>query len=364
MRLFLQDRADAEAPSLQETILELCTGATRGGGAFAFVTRAGVELLLKDPLFRAFATKAEFDLVVGVDSCTDVSALNALQETSNELPRLRVRVFLHDVAGSLFHPKFCWFAHKSKGFLIVGSGNLTARGLRGSWEAFSVTELNAKDLRTLEAQWARWIELHNEQLRPLDHTGVRTQAARNVPQRMPAQPRPRLPEVETELETVSEPVPTESLQVLVAEIPRAAGRRNQANFDLESFRNFFGARPGKVHRVILQSVDSSGALGRLENRPSVSVKSRNFRFELEAASGLRYPNAGRPIGVFVRIAPGTFRYFLSMPGQPDHSILESFLSSNWNGRSDRVRRIITDTRTLTQVWPNSPLWVSPLEVQD
>src|SRR5438445_5155107 len=108
MQLFLQDRADPQAPSLHETILELCERATRGGGAFAFATRDGVDLLLKDQAFRAFATKSEFELIVGVDEITNVKALNALQEASTELPKLKVKVFYHNLAGSLFHPKFCW----------------------------------------------------------------------------------------------------------------------------------------------------------------------------------------------------------------------------------------------------------------
>jgi hypothetical protein len=37
---------DPQAPFLQERILQVCEGATRGAGAFAFVTSEGVDLLL------------------------------------------------------------------------------------------------------------------------------------------------------------------------------------------------------------------------------------------------------------------------------------------------------------------------------
>jgi hypothetical protein len=364
MQLFLQDREDPQAPSLHETILELCEEATRGGGAFAFATRDGVNLLLRDPVFQRFASRRRFDLIVGVDACTNENALNALQEATQELAGLTVRVFRHDRAGSLFHPKFCWFTNEDGGFLVVGSGNLTARGLRGSWEAFSVTELGIRSARSLEAQWTRWVALHEQRLLPLDNGDVRNQAALNVAPQRPA--RPQLPEVEIEIEAPEEirADAAGQLAVLVAEIPRAAGRWNQANFSLDTFRNFFGAQPGRVQRVVLQQVNQAGVLGELENRPSVSVKSRNFRFELEAAAGLQYPAHGRPVAVFVRLAPRTFRYFLSMPGGPHHALLEQFLANNWHGRADRMGRVIADVRALANAWPNSPLWIAPLDVQD
>lgn len=360
MQLFLQDRSDPRAPSLHETILELCERASRGGGAFAFATRDAVRLLLRDSVFQAFASKGSFQLIVGVDDITNINALDALQQASNELRGLTVSVFYHTLPGSLFHPKFCWFMHRSKGYLIVGSGNLTARGLRGSWEAFSVTELKPEFASSLEAQWAQWLQLHRSRLRPLDDPEVRARAAQNVVQRKPAQA--RVVEVE------AEPALAEAAEheALVAEIPRASTRWNQANFSREIFEGFFGVRPGNVKRVVLQSVDLDGTLGALENRPGVSVKSHNFRFELEAAAGLDYPAHGRPIAVFIRIAPGTFRYLLSMPDEPHHERLASFLDKELGDRHrpNRVRRVITNTSSLLLAWPESPLWIEPLEVQD
>lgn len=364
MRLHIQDPTDPQAPFLHERILELCKGALRGAGAFAFVTRAGVDLLLKDEVFRAFATRGRFDLIVGVDDVTNLRALAALQEASRDLPGLRVRVFYHDLAGALFHPKFCWFRHKSRGFLLVGSGNLTARALRGNWEAFAIEQLEPSFANDLEAQWEQWVLLHTDRLRPLDDVEVQARAALNVLQRRAVGPAPAGLEAEGAARGELAPEPTFLREVLVAEIPRAASRWNQANFDLNTFRNFFGAQPGTVRRIVLQHVDATGALGPLEPRPSVSVRSRNFRFELEAAAGLPYPNAGRPIAVFVRIAPRTFRYRLLMPSDPHHAILDAFLVRMWIGRPDRMRRVITNTDAIQQAWPDSPLWQMPLEVQD
>jgi len=249
-------------------------------------------------------------------------------------------------------------------FLVVGSGNLTVRGLRGNWEAFAICELEMDAADALETQWRRWIDMHTERLRPLDDEDVLARAALNVRQRRLGIPA-RAPE-EEEYEAVEEipDEPTQLRRMLVAEIPRASSRWNQANFDLNSFCNFFGAQPGVLRRVVLQHVDASGSLGSLENRPSVSVRSRNFRFELEAAAGLPYPSTGRPIAVFVEIAPRTFRYRLLMPNDPHHSIVNSFLDTRLPFRSNRMRRIITDTDEVQRAWPDSPLWLRPLEVEE
>jgi hypothetical protein len=364
MRLYIQDPTDPLAPFLHERILELCNGAIRGAGAFAFVTSDGVDLLLKDDVFTTFATKGTFDLIVGVDEVTNVRALTALQELSRDLPGLNVKVFYHNLGRPVFHPKFCWFRHKTKGYLVAGSGNLTGKGMRGNWEAFTVGELDAKFADNLEAQWTRWVAHHAGRLRPLDDSEVLSRAALNILRRRVGgtEAGPEAPESEAAEDLPPEPILVQD--VLVAEIPAGGGRWNQANFDLHSFQNFFGVQTGAVRRVVLQHVDSSGVLCALEKRPSVAVKSRNFRFELEAASGLPYPTTGRPIAVFVRIAARTFRYRLLMPGDPQHAIVSAFLDTVWDGRPDRMRRIITTTEVIRQAWPDSPLWRMPLEVQD
>ena len=100
-------------------------------------------------------------------------------------------------------------------------------------------------------------------------------------------------------------------EVLIAEIPASGDRWSQANFDLENYRNFFGANEAVGNRlVIFRHVNEDGTMAEYErNRPPVTVKSRNFRFELAAASGPPYPNGEfRPIAVFVRIVGRTFFY--------------------------------------------------------
>lgn len=363
MELHIQDPTDAQAPFLHERLLELCNGAIRGAGAFAYATRNGVDLLLNDRVFVDFARQGTFDLVVGIDEVTNVSALDALQEAGRNLPGLTVRAFYHNLGRPVFHPKFCWFRQRTQGFLVVGSGNLTAKGLRGNWEAFGVDRLNVGSANRLETQWAEWITYHASRLRILDDPEVRARAALNVFRRRVAAVAVAGP-AEGEGEAPGEPEPTVEFEVLVAEIPRGSERWNQANFDVRTFRNFFGVRRGAVRRIILQHVDSQGELQGLERRPSVSVPSRNFRFELGAGSGLAYPATGRPIAIFVRIAPSTFRYRLSMPGDPHYPTVVAWLDTMEVQRTNRMRRVITNTEVLHQAWPDSPLWVTPLGIQD
>jgi hypothetical protein len=82
-------------------------------------------------------------------------------------------------------------------------------------------------------------------------------------------------------------------------------------------------------------------MGSQEVRPSVAVRSQNYRFELEAAAGLPYPANGRPIGIFVRIATRTFRYRLLMPDDRLYGQVDNFLSGHRPQVGTRVRRLVT-----------------------
>ena len=172
MKLHLQDPADAGAPFLHEKILELCQGAARGGGAFSFASSDGVNLLMKDEVFRTFLQGGSFELVVGVDAITNEKALATLKKATDELPTLDVKVFYHQRPQTLFHPKFCWFRRGPKSVLLTGSGNLTVRGLRGNWEAFGIGEVAGGGADSLETQWADWRKAHESRLRPVDDPEV------------------------------------------------------------------------------------------------------------------------------------------------------------------------------------------------
>ena len=350
MKLCIQDPTWSNSLYLLEGILEACEGASSGAAAFAFASAGGVRLLLRDTLFISFLSHASFDLVVGVDAVTNEAALDALQDCMNEQDNLTVRVFLDKRIRSLFHPKTCWFRHRNRGRLLVGSGNMTAGGLRGNYEAFTVAQLGPSQQHELEETWGSWIESHGDQLLPLDHPDVRERASMNTGREVHNRTTPEPSDIIIEDSLGNLSVSSRhsaSDAVLIAEIPKSGNRWNQSNFDLRTFKEFFGATPGHTQRIVLNHVDADGTVGPEEVRPSVSVSSHNFRFELDAAAGLLYPSRGRPIGIFVRVATRTFRYHLLMPGTKDHTRISKFLKRRCSVGPNRMRRIVTDMRALT-----------------
>jgi hypothetical protein len=161
---------------------------------------------------------------------------------------------------------------------------------------------------------------------------------------------------EVQVETVDEVPPIgDTMHVLVAEIPKGSTRWEQANFSKETFISFFGASETIQRRAYFFHVRSDGTMGQQEVRPAVAVQSHNYRFELGAAKGLAYPIAGRPIGLFVRIAARTFLYMLLLPGSPGHPEI-SLLLDGQAASGSHMRRFEFDAATVRAAWPGAPLW--------
>jgi hypothetical protein len=345
-----QDPEWDESSYLLEEILLASKGAISGIGLFAFASAAGINLLLRDPDFVKFLSKASFDLIIGIDAITDTNALDALSANVVLHPNLRPRVFFGSLPGSIFHPKLCWFRQSTYGTCLVGSGNLTAGGLRGNYEAFSLCSMSRREMHASDEMWKVWSACHATKLFPLDNPGVRRKAAENA--RTNRRQRRKQHEILVEGKggsvSVGRPKST-GAKVLIAEIPRSGSRWNQANFDLNTFTRYFGATPGKTQRIILTHIDAAGLSGPQEIRPSVSVKSHNYRFELEAAANLNYPSKGRPIAVFAKVATRTFRYRLLMPGTKLHSAASRFLDQNEAVKPGQVRRALTTIERVRKV---------------
>jgi hypothetical protein len=364
MSLYIQDPDDSDSVYFVEALLEASQGAQCGGGAFAFATAAGAKLLLEDEAFRRFSLAHAFQLIVGVDAVTNTDALKAITAAASSPSRIKVQVFLHEHKDALFHPKLCWFRTSHGGQLIVGSSNLTIGGLRANWESFSVTPLSKTDIEKVEADWTRWLELHSAELFSADDPRIIARASRNTGLVQLLKSAEYVGEGEASggsVGPVSERA-TGSIRdtntVLIAEIPRSGDRWNQANFDVHSYEQFFGAKVGTQRRILLQHVQDDGTLGDIENRPSVAVRSQNYRFELLAAAGRPYPPKQRPIGVFVRVANRTFRYRLLMPGDPQYSPVRVYLGKKWSGPIHRMRRVCVPVSELREAWPAAALWRS------
>lgn len=350
MTLYFQDVHWPQSLYLIEAILQSSTNALSGAAVYAFATQGGIKLLLSDPTFQRFLNQRAFDLIVGVDAVTNEAALNHLRDYEEEYHNLRVRVFLDETSGGLFHPKMCWFRNSEQSEYFVGSNNLTAGGLRGNCEAFVSAKLRGQPQRTFHDTWSSWVAFHAAHLFVVDDPQVRRAARANSGIERPRARRGQRDVIQETLDGRVFVAPGRSTAnaVLIAEIPKSGDRWNQANFDLENFRNFFGAKPGGIQRIILTHIDANGNIGPEEIRPSVSVVSHNYRFELDAAAGLAYPANGRPIAVFLRTAIRTFRYHLLMPNDRAYNSVRTYLRQHSQVRRNKVLRLPTNVRELIQ----------------
>lgn len=364
MRIFLQDPKYSWSYSLHEALIEACDTASYGAGVYAFVSRNGAEMLLADEAFINMIRDGEFNLIIGIDQITNERAVKRLIEINEEYTNLSIKAFYDIDAQSLFHPKFSWFRNTSFGKIIIGSGNLTIGGLRRNREAFSVVDCTNDQMEIIERDWNRWISESEMYLFDITNDLVMTRVQENQRRIIT---RSRISEDETDNiagETLDLSDPNELIEwhfsstspVLIAEIPKASSRWSQANFDKNSFKNFFGATPGyNSQRILLRNVNRSGTLDEIEVRPSVSVKSHNYRFELSAAYGIEYPSEGRPIGVFIRISMRMFIYKLFLPTQQNYDQLLDWLNRNWTGRRDRMKRIRTNYNSVRHLFIGTPL---------
>lgn len=374
MNLYIQDPTFPEEYSLHEALIHACDSTSYGAGAFAFVTSGGVRLFLEDPAFDKLVSKDGFKLIVGIDEITSEKALMKLQELKSRYPKLEVYAFLHDTKGSLFHPKFCWFKRNTGGMLVVGSGNLTEKGLRRNREAFGLVELNEAKTLEIEELWNRWLSHNAVYLRQIDDPKVLEKARKNIRIYSTIKEKVEL-DIEAEDQVEDQPEPdthpdtkefepedleawnfTDEDAVLVAEIPNNNTRWKQANFSKEAFEQFFGAKAGNNDlRILLRNVLDDGAFSHAEVRQSVSVASQNYRFELGAAAGLVYPDNGRPIGVFIRVSTRMFLYILAMPTDTYYPEVRSYLDAKIPSAAG-MKRYRTNVEELKANCSHLPFW--------
>lgn len=170
MRFQIQDPTYGNTKPLRETILNNCSDMKVGAGAYAFATSEGVNFLLGDERFRNFISDGSFFLIVGTDDITNVRALRTLKDFENEFSgNLKVRVYIHEAIGSIFHPKYSWFQSKSSGGkLIIGSGNMTKRGLKNNREAYAIIDLDEEQTAEVKREWNRWLMHSGQYLYSID----------------------------------------------------------------------------------------------------------------------------------------------------------------------------------------------------
>lgn len=358
-----QDPGNPDSTYLLESLSRACDSASKFAGAFAYSSVAGVNLVAKSPAFLEIANNHEVDLVVGIDGVTTTEALDALLELANSSRACKVRAFLNPRSDAIFHPKFCWTRKSEGGVLITGSGNLTERALLNNWEAYLYLDVDSPGLNEIESTWESWLSRHAINLRDLNDSQVRERVSANT---LLAQEGdlPTLRAAASEAtQQNDQPIAQAPADVLIAEIPKSGDRWKQANFHKTDYEQYFGALAGEQRLVVFRHVEQSGQLSPYEQRShGVVVKSQNYRFELDAAKKLEYPDPvteGRPIGVYLRVATRAFWYHLLMPKMPGYDVVLQMLAQHLpqtGARKDEMRSIRMTSATLRQQWPTAPFW--------
>lgn len=340
--------------TLHSALVAAATGATGGFAAFAFATSTGIDTALAEPTVRKLLGTGNFQLVIGLDAITDTAAVAAIRTAKAALPNASVSLFYNPKGGILYHPKTMFFRRAAGGRCLTGSGNLTLGGLRNNWEAFWKADVSNADAEALEAQWAKWVAEHKDNLLPPDDARVTAQAALNAKTKTKIQKAVKETDAEVLAALEEEAAEAASLNpFLIAEVPK--NRPGQADFGIETYQGFFGVTIGKAREVTFYQVRSDGSLAPPEHRHAVAVKSSNFRFEVEALSGLQHPADGHFILVFERIGKSEYRYVLLRPGQAGHASVQKFLNDNYFVSGNSKRRVVVTQSDVQAAWPDNPL---------
>lgn len=142
-------------------------------------------------------------------------------------------------------------------------------------------------------------------------------------------------------------------QILIAEIG-GGGRWKQINFPVNIFEKFFGAQRGdNTYRIKLTNVALDGSLGEPEERPAVSVASKNYRFEINCAETNEVYSTGenRPIGIFVKRADREFLYQILLPKYSVYNNIKNYLYKETKNNSRELKRAIVHVEAIHALYP-------------
>lgn len=380
---------------------------TRFWAAVAWAKHSGLSRLQNDILrFRAAGGYAE--IILGVDEGgATVEGLSLALKLFDE-----AHVF-HDPGQRTFHPKIYAVEGASSATLIVGSGNATKGGLFTNFEAGLVVNLELSDecdAALLSDVRAYFDRLGSDAMfcRPLDadlvDSLIEDPRIRVTPERLANTARKisnsespsgafgrkamkglkgappaaedldddfdddRLTAGEEPDKAATQRQPSNSQQpgppatatlvsadVLVAEIPKNAPNRLQADVGREFFVSFFGGTPGAAAQVQIRPVDPSGHLGLIESRALIGTKSHNYRLELADGRSTPYPTVGRPIGLFSRMSSGIIAYIVLWPTDVAHPAVEALLTARFGPAGHSMRRTLVAKGDIVSAWPACPL---------
>ena len=101
------------------------------------------------------------------------------------------------------------------------------------------------------------------------------------------------------------------------------------------------------------NIAKDGTLGEVETRQAVSVKSKNYRFEINCAETQgNYPGEDkRPIGLFVKLDNQEFVYQVLMSGDKGYKKIKDYLYSESNNSARELKRAIVHIEAIHAIYP-------------
>jgi len=360
--LFIQDPDYTRSVLLHDAILDIIDKAIYGIGTYAFVTNEGLQLLIESENFEKFISKDEskFILLMGIDEVTNTRTLVKARALAEKYDKLTIKVFFDKNSSNTYHSKYSFFKTEQGGALVIGSGNLTLKGLRKNREAFTITEVNDIDFSKIELEWEVWLRENDEFIKDLDDEEVIMKADENAKRRQSKiQKRKKKSDngvkIDEKINKSEDEIDAWEFEtdsrVLVAEFPK--NRWGQAGFHKETIRDFYKVNIELFREtlVILRNVLADGTVNEIENRIIKYKKaSKNYYFEITTPENSSYPESGqRPVVVFIEIALRTYLYMLLMPEDENYNELSEYMISNRAG--EKCAQEIINVETLKSISP-------------
>lgn len=333
--LVIQDETYSDSLHLDEVLLSLIPSAECGAAAFAFATRDGLNAIFNSVEFKEFCRQGHhFELYIGIDDVTNDRTLEYAKQLSLEHSgRLTVKVYYRDDEQTIFHPKTTWFKSGGSpegGTVLIGSGNLTLRGLQSNTEMFGWIDQDSEGFTETLRGWNRWIEEATKDglIYRADDPAVIRRAKANK-WRSGERIRIASPESHARLE------PYDDKALMISAIPRQRSRGwTQFAMAKRFYDGYFGFEHEEMdgrtiakgsRRVLLHAVKEDGTFMPAESRRgNISGASRNFRMEIDGARNVVVDPGKNPMVVFVKTGQRDYVYQVVGTDSPYHEKLIDF----------------------------------------